>query len=225
MRSPGRVGEIGVPPVAPADRQCPVRGKRPPFPHASSCAGQRMMERPADHPPIPASRIGVLIVNLGSPDAPTPEAVKIYLKEFLSDPRVVEIPPLLWQPVLRGFVLTTRPRKSAHMPISRFGQPEGAPLTVITRKQAEAMQQRLGPAVTGRLGYALWQSVNRVATCRTQGGRLRPDPDRAALPAIFRGDDRNGDGHGGRHACRDALAACDSHSPAPIMTIQPISTR
>lgn len=106
-----------------------------------------MMERPADHPPIPASRIGVLIVNLGSPDAPTPEAVKIYLKEFLSDPRVVEIPPLLWQPVLRGFVLTTRPRKSAHA-YQQVWTAEGAPLTVITRRQAEAMQQRLGPAVT-----------------------------------------------------------------------------
>lgn len=106
-----------------------------------------MMERPADHPPIPASRIGVLIVNLGSPDAPTPEAVKIYLNEFLSDPRVVEIPPLLWQPVLRGFVLTTRPRKSAHA-YQQVWTAEGAPLTVITRRQAEAMQQRLGPAVT-----------------------------------------------------------------------------
>jgi protoporphyrin/coproporphyrin ferrochelatase len=104
------------------------------------------MEKPADHPPVPAARIGVLLVNLGSPEAPTPEAVKIYLKEFLSDPRVVEIPALLWQPVLRGFVLTTRPRKSAHA-YQQVWTAEGAPLTVITRKQAEAMQQRLGPTV------------------------------------------------------------------------------
>ena len=66
------------------------------------------MERPADHPPILAPRIGVLLVNLGTPDAPDPPAVKRYLKQFLSDRRVVEIPWILWQPILRGLVLTTR---------------------------------------------------------------------------------------------------------------------
>lgn len=110
------------------------------------------MDRPADHPPVPAPRTGILLVNLGSPDAPTPEAVKIYLKEFLSDPRVVEIPPILWQPVLRGFVLTTRPRRSAHA-YQQVWTPEGAPLTVITRRQAEAMQQRLEPGI--RVDWAM----------------------------------------------------------------------
>ena len=57
--------------------------------------------------------IGVLLVNLGTPDAPDARSVRRYLAEFLSDRRVVEIPPLLWQPILRGLVLTTRPRKSA----------------------------------------------------------------------------------------------------------------
>lgn len=99
------------------------------------------MTIPSDHPPIARRRIGVLLVNLGSPDAPTPEAVRVYLKEFLSDPRVVEIPALLWQPVLRGIVLNTRPRKSAHA-YAQVWTPEGAPLTVITRKQAEAVQAR-----------------------------------------------------------------------------------
>lgn len=105
------------------------------------------MQKPADHPPVPPARIGVLIVNLGSPDAPTPVAVRRYLKEFLSDPRVVEIPALLWQPVLRGIVLNTRPRKSAHA-YRQIWTEEGSPLTVITRKQAEAVETALGPGIT-----------------------------------------------------------------------------
>ncbi len=103
--------------------------------------------RSADHPPVSAPRIGVLLVNLGSPDAPEPGAVRRYLKEFLSDRRVVEIPPILWQPILRGIVLTTRPRKSAHA-YSQIWMPEGSPLTVITARQAAAMQAALGPDVT-----------------------------------------------------------------------------
>ena len=105
------------------------------------------MERPGDDPPIASARIGVLLVNLGSPDAPTAPAVRRYLKEFLSDPRVVEIPSLLWQPVLRGIVLNTRPRKSAHA-YRQIWTDQGSPLTVITRKQAEAVQAALGPGVT-----------------------------------------------------------------------------
>lgn len=104
------------------------------------------MDKPADHPPVATARIGVLLVNLGSPDAPTQEAVGIYLKEFLSDPRVVEIPPVLWQPILRGFILNTRPRRSAHA-YAQIWTPEGSPLTVITRRQAAAMQAAL-PGVT-----------------------------------------------------------------------------
>ena len=58
-------------------------------------------------------RIGVLLVNLGTPDAPTPAAVRRYLAEFLTDPRVVEIPRAVWRPLLHGVVLRTRPAKSA----------------------------------------------------------------------------------------------------------------
>ena len=68
---------------------------------------------PTPHPRVATGRIGVLLVNLGTPDASTPAAVRRYLAEFLSDPRVVEIPRLVWQPILRGVILNTRPRKSA----------------------------------------------------------------------------------------------------------------
>ena len=102
---------------------------------------------PADHPAVKSGRVGVLIVNLGTPDAPEKGPVKRYLAEFLSDRRVVEIPAIAWQPILRGIILNTRPKKSAHA-YSQVWSEEGSPLAVITRKQAEAMQARLGDGVT-----------------------------------------------------------------------------
>ena len=106
----------------------------------------RPQSLPADHPPVQSGRVGVLIVNLGTPDAPEKGAVKRYLAEFLSDRRVVEIPPIAWQPILRGIILNTRPKKSAHA-YSQVWTGEGSPLAVITRQQAEAMQQALGEGV------------------------------------------------------------------------------
>jgi ferrochelatase len=107
------------------------------------------MERPIDHPAVRLGGVGVLLVNLGTPDAPTPAAVKRYLAEFLSDRRVVEIPPLLWQPILRGIILNTRPKKSAHAYAQVWG-PDGSPLAAITKAQAEALQARLGAGVQVR---------------------------------------------------------------------------
>lgn len=87
-------------------------------------------------------RIGVLICNLGTPDAPTPKALHRYLKEFLSDPRVVEIPRLLWWFVLNGVILRIRPRRSARSYAKVFTQ-EGSPLLTHTRAQALALQAHL----------------------------------------------------------------------------------
>lgn len=98
-----------------------------------------------------ADKVGVLLVNLGTPDAPTPAAVKRYLKEFLSDPRVVEIPALVWQPILRGIVLNTRPKKSAHA-YAQVWTDTGSPLAAITAQQAEILQRRLGNAALVRWG-------------------------------------------------------------------------
>jgi ferrochelatase len=100
------------------------------------------MIRPADHPTIPAAQVGVLIVNLGTPDAPDPKSVRRYLKQFLSDRRVVELPPLLWQPILRGIVLNTRPKKSAHA-YAQIWSADGSPLAVETRDQARALAAAL----------------------------------------------------------------------------------
>ena len=101
---------------------------------------------------IAAPAIGVLLVNLGTPDAPEPGAVRRYLAEFLSDRRVVEIPSLVWQPILRGLVLTTRPRKSAYA-YRQIWTDEGSPLAAITQAQARALQEALGPDI--RVAYAM----------------------------------------------------------------------
>jgi ferrochelatase len=101
---------------------------------------------PPGHPPIPAPKVGVLLINLGTPDAPEPGAVRRYLRQFLSDPRVVEIPQLIWQPILRGAILTTRPKKSAHA-YRQIWTDEGSPLAVITARQARALDGAFGPDV------------------------------------------------------------------------------
>jgi len=107
------------------------------------------MNLPASHPPVAKPRVGVLLVNLGTPDAPTPKAVRRYLKEFLSDPRVVEIPKLIWWPILNGIILNVRPRKSAHAYAQVWG-PDGSPLATITKGQAAALQGRLGDGIMVR---------------------------------------------------------------------------
>ena len=81
-----------------------------------------------------AERTAVLLVNLGTPDAPTAAALRRYLAEFLSDPRVVEIARVLWLPILHGVILRLRPRKSAAKYASIW-TPEGSPLRVWTGKQ------------------------------------------------------------------------------------------
>jgi ferrochelatase len=102
--------------------------------------------QPPDHPPIAAPRIGVLLINLGTPDAPDARSVRRYLAEFLSDRRVVEIPPIVWQPILRGIILNTRPKKSAHA-YAQVWRDDGSPLAAFTRAQAIALADAFGEGV------------------------------------------------------------------------------
>src|SRR5690242_16703611 len=88
-------------------------------------------------------RVGVILINLGTPDQADPKAVRKYLAEFLSDRRVVEIPRVLWQPILRGLVLTTRPKKSAEA-YAKIWTEHGSPLRVITGRAKEGLKARLG---------------------------------------------------------------------------------
>ncbi|GGY99740.1 MULTISPECIES: ferrochelatase [Shewanella] len=97
------------------------------------------------HPPF-----GVLLVNLGTPAAPTKDAVRAFLKQFLSDPRVVDLPAWQWQPILQGIILNIRPAKVAKLYQSIWWQ-EGSPLMVISQRQQLALANQLA----SRLGFAI----------------------------------------------------------------------
>lgn len=88
------------------------------------------------------AQVGVVLANLGTPDAPTPGAVRTYLKEFLSDPRVVEIPRAVWWFILNGIILPLRSRQSAHKYASIWTE-GGSPLKLHTERQAQLLQQQL----------------------------------------------------------------------------------
>ena len=117
--------------------------------------------------------IGVLLINLGTPDAPDARAVRKYLAEFLSDPRVVEIPAVAWKPILYGLILRTRPKRSAEA-YRQVWTNEGSPLAVIARRQADALQRMLGSDV--RVDHAMRYGNPGIATAierMTAGGCTR----------------------------------------------------
>lgn len=129
---------------------------------------------PGDHPPVRSGRVGVLLVNLGTPDAPDAPSVRRYLKQFLSDRRVIEIPPIAWQPILRGIILNTRPKKSAKA-YAKVWTEAGSPLAAITAGQAAALAVALGeaavvdyamrygsPSIEQRLGLLMEQGCDRI---------------------------------------------------------------
>ena len=113
---------------------------------------RRPPHAPERHPPVATGRVGVLLSNLGTPQAPTRKEVRRYLAEFLSDRRVVEIPRIAWWPILYGLVLTTRPAKSAEA-YEQVWRKEGSPLAVITEQQAQALAGRLGDGI--EVGWAM----------------------------------------------------------------------
>lgn len=88
------------------------------------------------------NRTGVLLINLGTPEAPTAQALRPYLKEFLSNPRVIEVPRLIWWPILHGFILPFRPKASAEK-YAKVWLPEGSPLKVHTERQTERLREVL----------------------------------------------------------------------------------
>ena len=100
---------------------------------------------------------GLLLVNLGTPDAPTAGAVRRYLREFLSDPRVVQLPRIVWLPILYFLVLPFRPSKSAHKYASIW-KPEGSPLRIYHERQAQLLR--------GYLGQKLGKQLPVVAAMR-----------------------------------------------------------
>jgi ferrochelatase len=108
--------------------------------------------RPVDHPPVRAGRIGVLLMNLGTPEATDYWSMRRYLKEFLSDRRVIETPRLLWWPLLNLVILTTRPgRKGRDYDTIWNREKNEGPLKTITRAQAEELAADLGRTAGDRV--------------------------------------------------------------------------
>ena len=100
--------------------------------------------KPADHPSVKDPRIGVLLLNLGTPDSPDYWPMRRYLSEFLSDRRVIETNPVTWQLILQGIILNVRPQRSGANYRKIWDNEAGdSPLRVITRRQTEKLQARL----------------------------------------------------------------------------------
>lgn len=131
-------------------------------------------QRPADHPSIPEAKLGVLLLNLGTPDATDYRSVRRYLSEFLSDRRVIEVNPLLWQPILQGIILSVRPQQSgANYERIWDREANDSPLRVITRRQAEKLQGRLGEGVVVdfAMRYGNPSTPSRLAALQQAGCR------------------------------------------------------
>ncbi len=99
---------------------------------------------PPDHPAIPAPKVGVLLLNLGTPDATDFWSVRRYLKEFLSDPRVIDTPKWLWWPILNLVILNVRPQKSGHAYAQIWDKTHNdSPLRIISQEQTAALAERM----------------------------------------------------------------------------------
>lgn len=128
----------------------------------------------ARRPPPTTPRSGVLLANLGTPEAPTARAIRRYLREFLSDRRVIELPRALWLPILYGVVLPLRPRRLAGQ-YAKIWTDEGAPLAAISKRQAVALarvlQERRGEEVPVALGFRYGNPgiARAIETLESQG--------------------------------------------------------
>ena len=99
---------------------------------------------PSDHPALPDPKIGVLLLNLGTPDATDTRSIRRYLKEFLSDERVIEVNPLLWKLILNLFILPTRPAKTGHAYQQIWvKETDESPLRLHTRNQSAKLAEML----------------------------------------------------------------------------------
>lgn len=121
---------------------------------------------------------GVLLVNLGTPDAPTPQALRRYLAEFLWDPRVVDLPRPLWWLILNGIILNIRPRRSARL-YEKIWTDEGSPLLAIGKRQRAKLEQALGRKLAATMPVVLAMRYGQpsvrsgLETVRAQGcGRV-----------------------------------------------------
>ncbi|KRE15711.1 ferrochelatase [Bosea sp. Root381] len=141
-----------------------------------SAAPQASAMKPVDHPSIRSGRIGVLLMNLGTPEGTSYRPMRAYLKEFLSDRRVIEEPRWKWWPILNLIVLTTRPgRKGKDYASIWNNERDEGPLKTITRSQTEKLAARLAPELGDRvvfdwaMRYGLPDVKSRLAALLAQG--------------------------------------------------------
>ena len=124
------------------------------------------------HPSVAFGKTGILLVNLGTPDSPDTKGLRPYLKQFLSDRRVIETSPLVWQPILRGIILNTRPRKSARAYAKIWNdETNESPLRYFTRLQAEKLRDQLGDTleVEWAMRYGAPSIADKLAVLKAQG--------------------------------------------------------
>ena len=127
---------------------------------------------PNTHPEVAFGKTGLLLVNLGTPETPDKKGLRPYLKQFLSDRRVIEASPLIWQPILRGIILNTRPKKSAEAYAKIWREESNeSPLRYYTRVQAEKLQAQLGDGVKvdWAMRYGLPSIETRLADMKAAG--------------------------------------------------------
>ena len=118
-----------------------------------------------DHPPVRIGKVGVLLVNLGTPDAATPEALRRYLRQFLTDARVIEWPKALWYPILYGIVLRTRPKRVAKAYAEIWNnERDESYLRTYTRAQAEKLQAALADFPHVVVDWAMRYGQPSIAT-------------------------------------------------------------
>ena len=193
---------IEPPRVAEARSEARVPHEEPAMPAPPVFAPQTPPDKQAVEAETPGeampatSGIGILLVNLGTPDAAEPKAVRRYLKEFLADRRVIETDGLLWKMVLNGIILPLRSRRRARDYQKIWNkEKDKSPLKTITRSQAEKLAGILEPlgkdvVVDWAMRYA--KPLDFVAAASDRSARLRPHSADAALSAICGGDDGDG---------------------------------
>ena len=139
-----------------------------------SAGEQAFKTKPEDHPDISFGKVGVLLINLGTPDGTDKKSMRRYLKEFLSDPRVIETPKIIWWPVLNGIVLNTRPKKSGALYASIWNNElDESPLRTFSRAQGEKLALALADwpnvIVDWAMRYGTPSIASRLESLKQQG--------------------------------------------------------
>ncbi len=143
-----------------------------------SVENEAIAAKPKDHQDVATSKIGVLLINLGTPDGTDTKSMRRYLKEFLSDPRIIETSRIIWWPILNGYILNTRPKKSGALYASIWNNElNESPLRTHSREQSEKLAQafdntpnvvvdwamRYGkPSIASRIDYLKEQGCERI---------------------------------------------------------------